>query len=77
MLEPCQQCLWRQNFHPGRGQLNGKRQAIESAADGRDRGDVLRRHDEIGLAGLCPLHEEGDRRNSGDLGERLHWRGHR
>ena len=61
LLEPGQERRRRQDLHPGRGKLDGQRQAVEAAADGGDGGGVCCSQREVRQARLRALDEERDR----------------
>jgi hypothetical protein len=58
LLEAGQQRSRRQHLDPGRGQLDGQRQAVEAAADAGDSGRILRGECEAGMRCLCSLDKE-------------------
>ena len=68
MVQPGQDRLRRQQLNPRRRQLDGQRQAVESAGDRRDRRHVLVVESESRHRGGGPLGEQAHRRAGGQRG---------
>ncbi|HEU0115193.1 MAG TPA: hypothetical protein VFQ80_10980, partial [Thermomicrobiales bacterium] len=61
-VETVENCLWRQEFYPGRREFDRQRQSVHSPADGGDGRGIGLGQPEIVPAHGGPLEEKGDRR---------------